>query len=141
MGTRNSAFVVIYRHDHVLLVKAREKRRWSLPGGTIKIGETPWEAALREAEEETALEPELIGISGMYVRDDGSLAYVFAARVSGDVDPVGPRHEIVKQRWMGVRKALTRLSDAGRRRLQDALGLRSRTVASISAERFALRAI
>ncbi len=141
MGTRNSAFLVIYRRDHVLLVKAREKRRWSLPGGTMKVGETPWQAALREAEEETGLAPELIGLSGMYVRDDGSLVYVFAARARGDVDPAGPRHEIEKQRWMGIRKALTRLSDSGRRRLQDALALRSRTVASISSERFALRAI
>ncbi|MCF7884917.1 MAG: NUDIX hydrolase [Candidatus Marinimicrobia bacterium] len=52
----------------ILLVKRAvepEKGKWCLPGGFIERGETTQETALRELEEETALEgrsPELLGI-------------------------------------------------------------------------------
>ena len=36
-------------------------RRWLQPGGHIDPGEAPWEAALRETEEETGLEVRLPG--------------------------------------------------------------------------------
>lgn len=136
---RHSSFVVIHRGRKVLLVKPRGKRRWSLPGGGIKPRETPWDAALREAEEETGLRPELVGLSGMYLRRDGSLAYVFAGRVKASKEPGGPRHEIRKQRFMGIRKALEKLAKAARTRLLDALGLRVKSMASVSKERFALK--
>lgn len=72
-------------------------------------------------EEETGLEARLLGLSGMYRRRDGSLAYVFAARVGWQEIPKGERHEIAKRRWMSWRKALKRLTGSSRDRLLDAL--------------------
>ena len=49
---------VIFNNDHtqVLLVKRRDIPVWVLPGGGMDPDETPEEAALREAQEETGLE-------------------------------------------------------------------------------------
>lgn len=141
MARRDSAFAVICRRKHVLLVKPRDGRRWALPGGGIKSSETPWMAVLREVREETGLEAKLLGLSGMYRRTDGSLAFVFAARVGWQEIPKGELNEIAKRRWMPVRKALKRLPPSARLRLMDALrrpGLfRAAPVARV--ERLALR--
>lgn len=41
--------------DRVVVVKANYKRYWSLPGGVIDSGETPRQAAAREAKEEVGI--------------------------------------------------------------------------------------
>jgi 8-oxo-dGTP diphosphatase len=51
---KNRATVLCVRDNRILLV-ARERSRWSLPGGRINRDEPPHHAALRELEEETAL--------------------------------------------------------------------------------------
>lgn len=130
MPRPDSAFAVIRRRESVLLVKSRFKRRWQLPGGSVEAGEAPWEAAVREVQEETGLDALLLGLSGIYRRRDGSLAFVFLARVPADASPAGPRHEIAKQKWIRIPKAVRRLGKGARRRLAEALrqsvGLRAR---------------
>ena len=121
MNRRDSAFAVILRRDRVLLVQPWFKRRWQLPGGSLESGETPWKAALREVKEETGMGARIAGLTGIYFRADGSLAFVFAAKVARDEQPRGPRHEIRKQRWFPAPEALRRLSTASARRLRDAL--------------------
>jgi len=37
----------------------------AFPGGGIDLGETPWQAALREAHEEVGLEPAMVELAGM----------------------------------------------------------------------------
>ncbi len=57
--------VVILGAKGVLLIKrAKPPRRgqWSLPGGAQELGETVFEAARREALEETGLEIEVLGL-------------------------------------------------------------------------------
>lgn len=51
---KNRATVICSRADAILLV-TRGNGRWSLPGGTVKRGESAHEAALRELAEETGL--------------------------------------------------------------------------------------
>ena len=121
MARRDSAFAVICRRKQVLLVKPRGRDSWQLPGGGMKPHETPWVAVLREVKEETGLEARLLALSGMYRRENGSLAFVFAARVGWQRVPKGHLNEISKRRWMPIRKALRRLPRASRDRLLDAL--------------------
>jgi 8-oxo-dGTP pyrophosphatase MutT (NUDIX family) len=50
------AAVVIRQDDRFLLVHEKEQRFWNWPQGRVEEGETPEQAAVREAREETGLE-------------------------------------------------------------------------------------
>ena len=115
MGLRNSAFAIILDSNLILLVKARDKSTWQLPGGRIEPGETPVEAVAREVKEETGLEARVGRLTGRYRREDGTVARVYAARARGKL--AGAREEIVKQRWVSIRRAKEMVSGATRRRL------------------------
>jgi 8-oxo-dGTP diphosphatase len=121
MARRDSAFAVICRRKQVLVVKPRSGNHWQLPGGGLKARETPWVAVLREVKEETGLEARLLALTGMYRRGNGTLVFVFAARVGWQKVPKGGLNEIAKRRWMPIRKALRRLPRTSRNRLLDAL--------------------
>ena len=51
---KDRATVLCVRSDRILLV-ARDRSGWALPGGRIRRDEAPHEAASRELEEETTL--------------------------------------------------------------------------------------
>lgn len=117
----DSAFAVLHRGGRVLLVRTCEGR-WQLPGGRLERREKHWEAARREVLEETGLRIELLGLTGIYARKDGSRAVVFAARASAARKLAGPCNEIREQRWVDVREARRLLTGKKYRRLRDALG-------------------
>jgi mutator protein MutT len=54
----------------VLLQRRGDSNKWGFPGGAIEIGETPQEAAIREAKEETGLDVEVGDIIGIYTDSD-----------------------------------------------------------------------
>jgi len=56
-----SVFIINPENKKILLVKHKKNRRWTQPGGHIEYDETPEEAALREAYEETGLRVKLLG--------------------------------------------------------------------------------
>ncbi|MGO4727800.1 MULTISPECIES: NUDIX domain-containing protein [unclassified Inquilinus] len=56
---------VVWRDDRLLLIqrgKAPQAGQWSIPGGSQELGETLFEAALRETLEEAGVEAEALGI-------------------------------------------------------------------------------
>lgn len=67
---------IIVENRRILLIKrghAPAAGEWSIPGGTMEVGETVREAVVREAREETGLvvEPgELLGVFDRVVRDE-----------------------------------------------------------------------
>lgn len=50
----------------VLLQRRGDSNKWGFPGGAIELGETPEQAAKREAKEETGLEVEINDLIGIY---------------------------------------------------------------------------
>ncbi|PPR09852.1 MAG: RNA pyrophosphohydrolase [Alphaproteobacteria bacterium MarineAlpha11_Bin1] len=69
--------VVCLRDDKVLLVKRAKAPitwQWSIPGGGQELGETTRTAALRELQEETGVDAELIGLIDVIdtIREDDS---------------------------------------------------------------------
>jgi 8-oxo-dGTP pyrophosphatase MutT (NUDIX family) len=89
--------VVVDDDGALLLAKRRDNALWTIPGGTMKPGETIAEAAVREVKEETGLDVEVVSLVGIYsnpkhvveysdgeVRQQFSVCFV-CRRVGGDV--------------------------------------------------------
>ena len=57
--------IVLGQGNKILMIKRGKPPRinsWSLPGGAQKLGETIYEAAIREVREETSIEVEIAGL-------------------------------------------------------------------------------
>ena len=82
---------VIERGDGaVLLVRLSYRNSWGLPGGLLKRGETPEDAARREVREESTLDVELIGDPAVVVDSVAQrVDVVYRARPAAGVDPAG----------------------------------------------------
>jgi ADP-ribose pyrophosphatase YjhB (NUDIX family) len=50
----------------VLLIRRSDNDNWALPGGAVDIGESLTQAAIRETREESGIECEITGLSGIY---------------------------------------------------------------------------
>ena len=119
MRLRDSAFAIILHARQILLVKARQKDNWQLPGGRLEAGETPHQALTREVHEETGLNAAPLRLIGTYRRQDGTVARVYEARARGRL--AGARREIVAQRWVSIRKAKDMVGSSTRKRLLEGL--------------------
>lgn len=79
--------IAILRDQHVLLMKREDFEVWCMPGGMMEAGESPAEAAIREAKEETGLEIRLLRLVGVYSRPrwrtEEYHIFLFAAEVTG----------------------------------------------------------
>ncbi|ONR85884.1 NUDIX hydrolase [Burkholderia cenocepacia] len=96
---KERATVVCYRDEQVLLV-ARASSRWALPGGTIKRGETPLEAAHRELCEETGVTGQHL-VYSMRFTGLAKIHHVFFAEVGPDQTPQA-NNEIEKCKWFPI---------------------------------------
>jgi len=81
------AYAVIFDDDRrVLLCHRRDFDAWNLPGGGVEEGESPWDAAIREAREEVCLDIEIIRLTGLYWKPQKrDLVFNFEGRVVGGV--------------------------------------------------------
>jgi ADP-ribose pyrophosphatase YjhB (NUDIX family) len=50
----------------LLLIRRTDNDNWALPGGGVDIGESVPQAAVRETREESGIECEITGLSGIY---------------------------------------------------------------------------
>jgi 8-oxo-dGTP diphosphatase len=103
-GFTVGSICVIERGDgSVLLVRLSYRNSWGLPGGLLKRGESPEEAALREVKEESRLDVQLVGDPAVVVDAEARrVDVVFRARLAPGVDPdgaVAASPEIVEVGW------------------------------------------
>ncbi len=82
------AFAIILDAQHrVLLCHRRDIDRWNLPGGGVMSGETPWQAVIREVQEEVGLVVAVDRLLGVYAyppRDDLVFSFL-CTRISGEI--------------------------------------------------------
>lgn len=90
MEISERAAVVILDGDRILLMHRRKRGEdyYVVPGGGIKSGETPEEAAVREAKEETGLDVRLDRKLRVF-DDDGRRGHYFLATEFGGEQRVG----------------------------------------------------
>src|SRR5579872_7061049 len=119
MRLQDSAFAIILQDDHLLLVKARDKENWQLPGGRQEPGESSTDALIREVLEETGLDADPRRLTGTYRREDGTAARVYETRAKGTL--CGPRGEILAQRWVSIQEAKEMVSASTRKRVVEGL--------------------
>jgi len=101
------AVCVIEREDGALLLARQSYRNsWGLPGGLLKRGESPEDAARREVYEESTLAVDLLGDPAVVVDEEAQrVDVVFRARPAIDVDPGTARPgspEIVEIAWFAI---------------------------------------
>jgi ADP-ribose pyrophosphatase YjhB (NUDIX family) len=67
--------IVTDEQGRVLMQCRTDSGNWSLPGGTVDIGETLEQCVIREVKEETGLDIELTGLLGIYTDPHHVIAY------------------------------------------------------------------
>ena len=108
----------------VLLVQSKDRRdTWEPPGGVVEDGESPAEAACREAYEEARIAVRLTGCSGVYHHVAARrLCVAFLARGCGEPRP---SDETPGARWFTVREADAAITRPSLRlRWTDAIAMR-----------------
>jgi ADP-ribose pyrophosphatase YjhB (NUDIX family) len=107
---------VVNNAGEVLLIRRTDNENWALPGGAMDIGETIAEAGVRETQEETGIECEIVGLVGIYTNPRHVMLYtsngevrqecsvVFAARPTGG-EPT-PSSESSEVRWVAPDQAV-----------------------------------
>ena len=58
--------VITDENGRLLLAKRTDNALWTIPGGTMKPGETIAKTAIREVKEETGLDVEVVSLVGIY---------------------------------------------------------------------------
>ncbi|MFK4185133.1 NUDIX hydrolase [Streptomyces sparsogenes] len=94
---RVAAYAVCIQNDNILLARwvGPDGKQWTMPGGGIRHGEDPYDAAIREVEEETGYTVEidqLLGIDSVHHRyarrrgrdtDFHGLRVIYTAHITG----------------------------------------------------------
>ena len=113
--------------DRFLLVRPTYKATWDIPGGYVDQGESPYQACLREVEEELGLAPRLEGLLAVdWAPSDAEgdkLLFIFLA-TRGSFDPqavvLEPR-ELSEWRFVTVEESAPLLNGRLRPRLATAM--------------------
>ena len=84
-------------------------------GGHINVGETPWEAALRECREEigVTLDVDKLHFIGTFrvALEPQNIRFVFGYQVHGEVDFTFNDGEVESMEWMSLSELEARLAD------------------------------
>jgi ADP-ribose pyrophosphatase YjhB (NUDIX family) len=96
----------------LLLIRRSDNDNWALPGGAVDIGESLTQAAIREIREESGVDCEITGLSGIYTDPGHVMLYtsngevrqefsiVLTARATGGLPT--PSSETSEVRWASL---------------------------------------
>lgn len=123
--TRGVKVMVLNEREELLLIRNSygPTHLWVLPGGGIKRGEKPEDAAAREVREEVGLEVGELRFAGCHANDgEGKrdTIHLFTARADGEpqIDPF----EIAEARFFALDALPETVSGATRRRIAEYRG-------------------
>jgi 8-oxo-dGTP diphosphatase len=126
-----SAGALIFDPDcRLLILKPTYKKRWTIPGGQIDAGESPWDACRRETLEECGLvvnRARLVCVDFLFAKPGraGGVRFLFDCGTFAPADLAGIRlqeQEIEDHRLAGLDDALGLLSGPLRRRVSYSAG-------------------
>ncbi|MFA7244772.1 MAG: NUDIX hydrolase [Candidatus Magasanikbacteria bacterium] len=76
--------VILNENKEVLMIHRTDHDLWEIPGGKWEEDETPWQAAIREVEEETGLQVEVEKIVSLGSRPERQdLVFTFLCKIIG----------------------------------------------------------
>lgn len=114
------AGIIIFHQQRVLLVQMNYgnfRGHWILPGGSVEAGEHPGQTALRELQEETALQAKLSDMVAVRhrIHSDGTanVYYVFRGELLSPFQEAPeqqlqwPREELIEARFWPIQEAIT----------------------------------
>lgn len=130
---RIGAFALIFNpQNEVLLCHRRDLDLWNLPGGGMEAGESPWEAVVREVEEEVGLIVEVERLAGVYAKpEQEEIVFSFVCRVIRG-EP-GTSEEADEVCFFAVDQLPRNTSPKQAERIHDALEKVDRTVLKVQA--------
>jgi 8-oxo-dGTP pyrophosphatase MutT (NUDIX family) len=106
------AVSVVVANDagEILLIRRSDNGNWALPGGAIDLGESLTQAAIRETREETGIDCEITGLTGIYTDPGHVILYESNGEVRQEFSivltahPIGgqptPSDESTEVRWV-----------------------------------------
>lgn len=117
----------------LLCQQSQGHRLWVLPGGKIRLGESPIHAAMRDIQEETGTAVQIVDLVGLYqLTGDGCgddlpdvLVHVFRARLDGGEATVNSPGRISRLSWHEPGSLPEPMSPTTRTALKDATAGRS----------------
>jgi 8-oxo-dGTP diphosphatase len=98
------AAIVLDEQESVLLMKRRDHGNWDPPGGVMKIGESPPDAARREALEETGADTQVGPVTGVYTYIEEDVVTLAFRGEPGSKD-ITTSDEAASVRWVPLHEA------------------------------------
>ena len=100
----------------ILLIRRTDNDNWALPGGGVDIGESLPQAAVRETREETGIDCEITGLSGIYTDPGHVILYTSNGEVRQEFSIVLTARATGGQPTPSSESSEVRWIDPGRRR-------------------------
>ena len=126
-----AAIAVVNDKNQLLLLKRKDSKMWTIPGGTMEFGEGLCECAIREVQEESGLKVEIKDIIGIYadpqvrvLYSDGEVRQEFTVVYFAEVSEgeIILDEESSQFKWVDLNELLDLpLAGSQRRRLEEVI--------------------
>lgn len=126
-----AAVAILNDKKEILMLHRKDNKKWTMPGGTLELGESMAECALREVREESGLDVKIEDIIGTYTDpnirvaySDGEVRQEFTIVYYGIAEEYDVKldEESSNYVWVSLEEVLNLpLADSQRRRLVDVI--------------------